>query len=459
MLNNHQFDQNDSLGQLLNNAYSKMNPPPALEKAVKTGVPYTPKVNTKVHVRRFTKAIVSYAICVALLIGGVYLASQLFNEQKPIATNPPKTTTTSDPQNTDKPNDPNNPPAVEFPYTALPNNANLLLELAQYGALEVMDAKLNALGLKLDAEPAQIPTYTDVRIILRDLGYNACTTLKDPLEDVSQSYRDDSVYTAIPIAIYSAETGELIVIHSLTNTSAKNAYHQFLMMVLKPEGDSYTCIANFRPDNYFTGLVPSEAGNPYCIQRLFDVLALSGTQLQLDSNLSEEECTPLLDYLWDSPIIETRVSFYRPEDYNLYELAFTGLYADSLAIRKYGLSSGDKQYWRKLDHQIVDKYYKTYLGITPTEETWADLNQQCWDGSYDVRYVEEIDTHFVYIEKDAQPFNVNEKFKAWRTTDGRIVVSIINDTFTHVTALLNPTENGSYNIEAVQVLTSTNIPR
>ena len=139
MLNDNNLDRNDGLGQLLNNAYSKMTPPPALEKAVKTGVPYTPKVNTKIHVRRFAKAIVSYAVCVALLIGGVYLASQLFSEQKPIATNPPSTTTVKDPQNTDKPDDPNTSPAVEFPYTALPNNADLLLELAQYVHMDVMD--------------------------------------------------------------------------------------------------------------------------------------------------------------------------------------------------------------------------------------------------------------------------------------------------------------------------------
>ena len=459
MLNDNNLDRNDGLGQLLNNAYSKMTPPPALEKAVKTGVPYTPKVNTKIHVRRFAKAIVSYAVCVALLIGGVYLASQLFSKQKPIATNPPSTTTVKDPQNTDKPDDPNNPPAVEFPYTALPNNTDLLLELAQYGSLEVMDAKLNALGLKLSAEPAQIPTYADVQTILRDLGYNVCTTLKDPLEDVSQSYQGDSVYTAIPIAIHSAETGELIVIHSLANTSAVNTYHQFLMMVLKPEGYSYTCIANFRPDNYFTGHTPSETGEQYGIQRLFDVLALTGTQLQLDSYLSEEECKPLQDYLRNSKIIETRMSFYQPKDYNLYELALADSRATALEIRKYKLSSGDDQYWRKLNRTAAEGYYRSYLGITLTEEIWADLNQQCWDGSNDVLYPEAIDTYFVYMEKENNLSNVDEAFKAWRTTDGRMVVSIVNDTFTYVTALLNPTENGSYHIEAVQVLTSTNIPK
>ncbi|MBQ7325442.1 MAG: hypothetical protein IJW98_06850, partial [Clostridia bacterium] len=114
-------------------------------------------------------------------------------------------------------------------------------------------------------------------------------------------------------------------------------------------------------------------------------------------------------------------------------------------------------YWRKLNRAAAEGYYRSYLGITLTEEIWADLNQQCWDGSNDVRYVEEVDTHFVYMEKENNLINVDEAFKAWRTTDGRIVVSIINDTFIYVTALLTPTEDGSYHIGAVQVLNMSNI--
>ena len=104
MLNEPNIDRNDSLGVLLRSAYSKMNPPPALESAVISGIPYAPRVNTALHVRRFAKAIASYAICVILLIGGVYFASQLMGETGPFATSPSEVSTAvSDPDLTTDP--------------------------------------------------------------------------------------------------------------------------------------------------------------------------------------------------------------------------------------------------------------------------------------------------------------------------------------------------------------------
>lgn len=104
MLNEPKLNRNDSLGVLLRSAYSKMNPPPALEKAVISGIPYTPRANTAIHVRRFAKAIVSYALCIVLLIGGVYLASQLMGGIEPIFSSSSKATTTvSEPATTTEP--------------------------------------------------------------------------------------------------------------------------------------------------------------------------------------------------------------------------------------------------------------------------------------------------------------------------------------------------------------------
>lgn len=130
MLNDPKLDRNDSLGVILRSAYSKMNPPPALEKAVRSGIPYTPRANTAIHVRRFAKAIVSYALCVVLLIGGVYLASQLMGGIEPFTSSPSKATTgisepattiepdvTTDPEDT-KPDDTENSgnqPSVSWP--------------------------------------------------------------------------------------------------------------------------------------------------------------------------------------------------------------------------------------------------------------------------------------------------------------------------------------------------------
>ena len=102
MFDETNMDRNDALGEQLRTAYDKMKPPPALEKAVRNGVPYSGKVNAKLHIRRFSKAVVSYVMCIVLLIGGVYLVSRLMSEHTPVATDPSQTTTsdtTTDPEN------------------------------------------------------------------------------------------------------------------------------------------------------------------------------------------------------------------------------------------------------------------------------------------------------------------------------------------------------------------------
>ncbi len=129
MLNEPKLNPNDSLGVLLRSAYSKMNPPPALESAVISGIPYAPRANTALHVRRFAKAIASYAICVILLIGGVYFASELMGETGPFATSPSEVSTAvSDPDlttdadiTTDSKKTTTNPKTKEPLYNGVPD--------------------------------------------------------------------------------------------------------------------------------------------------------------------------------------------------------------------------------------------------------------------------------------------------------------------------------------------------
>ncbi|MBQ7355405.1 MAG: hypothetical protein IJW62_07795 [Clostridia bacterium] len=447
------FDRNDALGQRLRSACGKANPPPALERAVKLGVPYAGKVSTGLHVRKFAKAVVSYAVCVVLLLGAVYLGFRLLSTQTPAATQPPVTAPT-DTTDSIKPVEPTD----SFPYTALPNDPELLLRLAQYGAPEVMDAKLNALGLKLSTKPLSTPSMAELRLILRDLGYDAYTTINDPLNNGSQPY-DDATYTTVPLACYPTETGELVLIHSLIHSKQVTPYRNLLMMVLKSEGDTYKCIANFHPDHHITGRITdpnTTAKVQYNVNRLLNILALSGTKPEITQSPDEATLTALKDYLSSSPIIETRTSFYKPEHYDLYELALSNQAVSSLTARKYGLT-GDETKWCILKHSDVENQLRTHLGISLAPKAWDALSEQCWDGSSDVVYVEEINTHFVYMEKERNSFALNQAFQAFETTDGRMIVYLLNDDH-HVTVLLNPTEDGSYHIGAVQVLEDSNIP-
>lgn len=459
MLNEPNLNRNDSLGMLLRSAYGKMTPPPALERAVKTGVPYTTRANAKTHFGRFVKAVISYAACIALLIGGIYLVFQLMNGQEPIATKPPAVTTLA-PQNTDRTNDPEPPndptPEVVIPYTALPKNADFLLELAQYGSLDLMDQTLNALGLKLSDQNTPAVAREEFFQFIRKEGVNVYDTLRDPLKEGTEKISYTSAPEPVFCASYATESGEIAVIYHFVTP------YNRLMMVLKPDGDSYTAVANFYTDYHYTGRIISDNNrvqSDYNLKRFLSVLSLSGNEVKVDSVLDEEQCDALKNYLSNSEIIETRISFFRPEDYSLYEFALSmSMKADSLTARKYGLS-GNAYMWHQLDPRVVEGYYQTYLGITPTDATWAELEQEHWDGSYDVRYVEKLNSHFVYMHDEENSINMNSAvFKAYSTNDGRIVVYLLTDSSDHVTALLTPTADGNYHISAVQVLHVSNIP-
>ena len=109
MFDEKDMDRTDALGQCFREIGGEMLPPSDLVKAAKAGVRLHRRVGTATHVRRFAGAVVSYAICVILLIGGVYLTSQLISGQKPVATKPPTTTTSNTTDITDAEN-----PASDF---------------------------------------------------------------------------------------------------------------------------------------------------------------------------------------------------------------------------------------------------------------------------------------------------------------------------------------------------------
>ena len=460
MLNEPNLNYNDTLGTLLRSAYDKMTPPPTLETAVKTGVPYTARANAKTHFGKFAQALVSYAACIILLLGGIYLVFQLMNRQEPIASKPPSVTTIA-PQNTDRTNNPappNDPtPEAGITYTALPKNADFLLELAQYGSLDLMDQRLQALELTLSDTDTPSVTRDEFMKYIRAEGRDVYETLRDPLKTETEKIHSENAPEPIFCASYAAKTGESVVIYHFATP------YNRLMMVLKPEKDGYTAVANFYTDYHYTGRIISgnnRVQSDYNLKRFLSVLSLSGNEVKVDSVLDEEQCDALKNYLSNSEIIETRISFFRPEDYSLYEFALSmSMKADSLTARKYGLS-GNAYMWHQLDPRVVEGYYQTYLGITPTDATWAELEQEHWDGSYDVRYVEKLSSHFVYMHDEENSINMNSAvFKAYSTNDGRIVVYLLADSSTdHVTALLTPTADGNYHISAVQVLRVSNIP-
>ena len=317
MLNEPNLNRNDALGTLLRSAYGKMTPPPALERAVTTGVPYTARANAKTHFGRFAKALVSYVACVALLIGGIYLVFQLMNGQEPIASKPPSVTTVA-PQNTDRTDDPENPndptPEAGIPYTALPKNADFLLELAQYGSLDLMDQRLQALELTLSDTDTPSVTRDEFMKYIRAEGRDVYETLRDPLKTETEKIHSENAPEPIFCASYAAKTGESVVIYHFASP------YNRLMMVLKPDQDSYTAVANFYTDYHSPGGNHQEQSD-YNLQRMLGLLSLSGNSVKLDKLLDGAQSEALKTYLSQSEIIETRTSFYRPEDYSLYEFA------------------------------------------------------------------------------------------------------------------------------------------
>ncbi len=122
MSDKHSLDRNDELGNELRFAGNQITPPPELEKAVIAGIPFVPKIRTSTHVKRLTRAILSYAACIVLLLASLYFIVPLLegsdpaisgqttvqSDQPPVTTLPPVT----DPPVTDPPvttDDPNKP--------------------------------------------------------------------------------------------------------------------------------------------------------------------------------------------------------------------------------------------------------------------------------------------------------------------------------------------------------------
>ncbi|MBQ8287937.1 MAG: leucine-rich repeat protein [Clostridia bacterium] len=88
MFDKEPLDRNDALGKELQDVGSQMTPPPALEKAVISGIPFAPRVHASTHVKRFTKAVLVYAVCIALLLGSVHFIASLLGGSDPVPGNP-----------------------------------------------------------------------------------------------------------------------------------------------------------------------------------------------------------------------------------------------------------------------------------------------------------------------------------------------------------------------------------
>lgn len=86
MFNEKDQDRNDSLGQRLQRIGGQMNPSPALKKAAKTGVPLRPMAKSYTagtHIRKFAKAVLLYAACIALFLGAILLIPKWWGGNEP----------------------------------------------------------------------------------------------------------------------------------------------------------------------------------------------------------------------------------------------------------------------------------------------------------------------------------------------------------------------------------------
>lgn len=98
MFDEKNMNRDDALSKRLERLSGQINPSPALKKAAKTGVPLRStgiRYTAGMHIRKFSKAVLLYAACVAILLGGVFLLPKLFGEGGPVATEPSQTTTTA----------------------------------------------------------------------------------------------------------------------------------------------------------------------------------------------------------------------------------------------------------------------------------------------------------------------------------------------------------------------------
>ncbi|MBQ7354647.1 MAG: hypothetical protein IJW62_03915 [Clostridia bacterium] len=88
MFNEKNQDRNDSLGQRLQRIGGQMNPSPALKKAAKTGVPLRPMAKSYTagtHIRKFAKAVLLYAACIALFLGAILMIPKWWGGNDPVA--------------------------------------------------------------------------------------------------------------------------------------------------------------------------------------------------------------------------------------------------------------------------------------------------------------------------------------------------------------------------------------
>ncbi len=88
MYNDNDFDRNDALGQRLQRIGGQMNPSPQLKKAAKTGVllrPMAKSYTAGTHIRKFTKAVLLYAACIALFLGAILLIPKWWGGNDPVA--------------------------------------------------------------------------------------------------------------------------------------------------------------------------------------------------------------------------------------------------------------------------------------------------------------------------------------------------------------------------------------
>ncbi|MBQ8288521.1 MAG: hypothetical protein IJX76_07105 [Clostridia bacterium] len=86
MFDDKNHDRNDALGQRLQKIGGQMNPSPQLKKAAKTGVPLRPaglRYTAGTHVRKFTKAVLTYAACIVLFLGAILLIPRWFGGNEP----------------------------------------------------------------------------------------------------------------------------------------------------------------------------------------------------------------------------------------------------------------------------------------------------------------------------------------------------------------------------------------